>query len=258
MVLPAGVARALAREAAERETLLLLRPLSQREGAAEVLGLRDSSLFRAAEDLLKRARDLLGLEEERALLEGGLDPLAEERFSLGLLDLVEEARELGAKDARFLAERLAPGERPEGPEVVLPSARDRAARAAAELLGEVRRELAALEVSGGIEMIRAVRRVRHRLLPSWSQDLAASAYFSGFVEEAWRRGMGLVWVLAEEPSCPEAVCRANAAEGYRPPGVWFSSGVFGPPAHPGCRCAVLPAMGSGESEERVSSAGVAG
>ncbi len=244
---------------AEREVPLSL-PFSERQGPPEVLALRDSSLFRAGEDILRRSRELLGLEEERALLQGQLDSLAEERFAWGLLDLVEETRRLGGKDAAFLAEEAGVGKVGALPTPALPSARELALGASTRLMAEIRKDLEATGPSGEPGMIRAMRRGRHRLLPAWSQDLASSAYFAGFVEEAWSRGMGLVWVVGTEGSCPGGVCRANAAEGPRAPGVRFASGAWGPPAHPGCRCALLPVtpgVGGGETDD-FSNAGVRG
>ena len=47
------------------------------------------------------------------------------------------------------------------------------------------------------------------------------------------------WVVADADACP--VCKANAAEGPIPLSAVFQSGDLTVPAHPRCRCAVLPA-----------------
>ena len=63
--------------------------------------------------------------------------------------------------------------------------------------------------------------------------------------DAWEQlGVERVrWQAHEEPRCPEGRCRTNAAEGVIDLGSDFPSGDRVPPAHPGCTCTVVPALG---------------
>jgi hypothetical protein len=46
------------------------------------------------------------------------------------------------------------------------------------------------------------------------------------------------WLTEDAQACP--TCLANEAQGPVPLGTPFSSGDTDIPAHPGCRCAVVP------------------
>jgi hypothetical protein len=56
---------------------------------------------------------------------------------------------------------------------------------------------------------------------------------------ATQNGLLVQWVTDGEHPCP--VCVRNSADDPRLPGIPFSSGDTSVPAHPNCRCAVLPA-----------------
>ncbi|HEX2028520.1 MAG TPA: hypothetical protein VHF25_11035, partial [Nitriliruptorales bacterium] len=63
------------------------------------------------------------------------------------------------------------------------------------------------------------------------------------VHDGWGAGgvTARVWVLGDEPRCPENRCRSNASEGPVALDREFPSGHLVPPAHPGSTCTVAPA-----------------
>lgn len=73
-------------------------------------------------------------------------------------------------------------------------------------------------------------------------DAANRAFSLGILGHATRSEVSVVWDLAgNEQPCSE--CDDNAlAEGQRPGDV-FPTGHLSPPAHPGCRCVVVPVTG---------------
>ena len=70
-------------------------------------------------------------------------------------------------------------------------------------------------------------------------DAANRAFSLGILGHSTRSDVSVVWDLAEnEQPCPE--CDDNALAEDQRPGDAFPTGHLSPPAHPGCRCVVVP------------------
>ncbi len=93
-----------------------------------------------------------------------------------------------------------------------------------ERIGEVFRDLKGPVVEGVVE---------EHLTRIYS-DGAEDAWLELGVEET-------VWLVGDEPRCPENRCRTNANEGPVELGEDYPSGHRVPPAHSGCTCVLVPA-----------------
>lgn len=62
------------------------------------------------------------------------------------------------------------------------------------------------------------------------------------LQDLWRASgvESRVWVVGEEPRCPENRCQLNAEQSPVALDEQFPSGDFVPPAHPGCTCTIAP------------------
>jgi hypothetical protein len=114
---------------------------------------------------------------------------------------------------------------------------------ASTVVALIRRRLGELEVTIGPEVgadrigaaYREWRGVRVERLVG---DFALEAFSAGIVAAA-DRASGLRWkVGGAAPACPD--CDDNALAGMVGPGESFPTGHRYPPAHPGCRCLVVP------------------
>ena len=67
--------------------------------------------------------------------------------------------------------------------------------------------------------------------------------YSEGAEDAWLELNvdKVVWLVGDEPRCPENRCKSNGAEGPVELGGEFPSGHRVPPAHSGCTCVLAPA-----------------
>lgn len=83
----------------------------------------------------------------------------------------------------------------------------------------------------------AFRQWRARHLPVAVGDAVLAVFAAAFVA-CMPGGMRLRWVPSEGSRCP--ACTSNAVVAPRPAGDEFPSGHLHPPAHPGCRCVLLP------------------
>jgi len=84
----------------------------------------------------------------------------------------------------------------------------------------------------------AYREWRGERIERLAGDYALGAFSSGVLAAAGR-GVGSRWVLAGSgTACAD--CDDNALAGNVPPGEDFPTGHRHPPAHPGCRCLVVP------------------
>jgi hypothetical protein len=190
-------------------------------------------------DVLDRARrHKRGRVELEALLGDG----ASEAFLAGLGDPYVLAAAAGAQ---MWAEMS-------GAQTVEPNSSDVADRLetqVAELLEmrrvKVREALEAHDRSGSdpgelVDMMRAVyRELRATTVPEMAADIAAGAFNSGTAVAAgsdsrWR------WV-PDNGGLPCADAEDNALEGPVACGQPFPTGDTLPPAHPGCRCILVPA-----------------
>jgi len=75
------------------------------------------------------------------------------------------------------------------------------------------------------------------------EPLARHYSHAAFVQGAFAavaEGSALRWVVDDETPCPD--CDDNALAGPTPKGEEFPTGQSHPPAHPGCRCVLVPAL----------------
>ncbi|MGH9122551.1 MAG: hypothetical protein ACRDYC_11530, partial [Acidimicrobiales bacterium] len=120
---------------------------------------------------------------------------------------------------------------------------------AEEVAGQLRTRLeAALDEHRGEDYAALAEAVSpaFREWKSDKADLMASEYAAAaFALGTWRavpRTSTLRWVVEDVAgACPD--CDDNALAGALPRGEVFPTGQLRPPAHPGCRCLLVPAPG---------------
>ncbi len=102
----------------------------------------------------------------------------------------------------------------------------------------LRRRLDAGEISDAAERIGAAyREWRGERIERLAEDSAVEAFSKGVLAGAGRRSVR--WSRSEVgPGCAD--CEDNGLAGSVAPGEAFPTGHRHPPAHPGCRCLVLP------------------
>ncbi len=102
----------------------------------------------------------------------------------------------------------------------------------------LRRRLDAGEISDAAERIGAAyREWRGERIERLAEDSAVEAFSKGVLVGAGRRSVR--WSRSEVgPGCAD--CEDNGLAGSVAPGEAFPTGHRHPPAHPGCRCLVLP------------------
>lgn len=210
--------------------------------ATDPLSLREAGLQAIREEMLRRVVKALQGEEELYLssFRAGASGMLALR---GALERVKDALaggfyfgfSVGSTDARYLAGEAGEGE-PARSGVV--DAEEVALGAAAAFVGEVGTAVQRASTEG--ELVEAFSRLRTEWAPRFAEGAAVRAYSAGVLAGAAARGLSVVWVLADEDDCPGESCRANAAAGSVIPGASFPSGHDSPPAHPGCRCSVVP------------------
>ena len=217
--------------------------LQRREGAMANL---ESSLTRKLKralqdeqnDLLDRLRGLRGEITSVKLL-----PASEahmERYSKAAMPLVAQAAVAGAA---FAADVLGKEDEKVGKEQDLA---DLAGRAAESIVEPLRRRLEqAVDSHGGddqqvlVESLGAAyREWKSQRIERVAGD-ALSAAFSRGTWNAVPEGSPLRWVADDiDGPCPD--CDDDALAGSTPKGESFPTGQPHPPAHPGCRCLLVP------------------
>lgn len=146
------------------------------------------------------------------------------------------AVELGAKDNRTLRNRLGRAGALDDANALMRTA----------LIGQLRDRLERSIVDGAgdneaiTKRIRAVyREWKTQHIDSQLDDVFRFAHGGGVAVTA-EPGTPMVWTIdPSEPACPD--CEDNSLSGAVPAGEPFPTGDTAAPAHPGCRCLVLPA-----------------
>lgn len=110
---------------------------------------------------------------------------------------------------------------------------------AATIVALLRRRLEGAEIPDAAERIGAAyREWRGERIERLTEDRAVEAFDAGVLAGA-ARAKGLRWVRSQAgPGCAD--CEDNALAGDVVPGEEFPTGHRYPPAHPGCRCLVVP------------------
>lgn len=117
---------------------------------------------------------------------------------------------------------------------------------AEEVVGRIVEQLAAPASAGQEDPARLVgaafREWKGERVDQLVGDAANRAFSLGILGHSTRSEVPVVWDLAEnEQPCPE--CDDNALAEDQRPGAAFPTGHLSPPAHPGCRCVVVPVAG---------------
>ncbi|MDA8295230.1 MAG: DivIVA domain-containing protein [Actinomycetota bacterium] len=115
-----------------------------------------------------------------------------------------------------------------------------------EVVGRIVEQLAAPASAGQEDPARLVgaafREWKGERVDQLVGDAANRAFSLGILGHSMRSEVPVVWDLAEnEQPCPE--CDDNALAEDQRPGAAFPTGHLSPPAHPGCRCVVVPVAG---------------
>jgi DivIVA domain-containing protein len=116
------------------------------------------------------------------------------------------------------------------------------ARVAEELVGPVRERMAKVIEEGGPDMadrLNSTYREARGRIDRVVGDAATETVSRAFVA-ANAAGTPVRWVV-DDPDGPCPDCDDNALAGPTPLGQVFPTGQVSPPAHPGCRCLLVPA-----------------
>jgi DivIVA domain-containing protein len=214
---------------------------------AAALAARDEALGPIVPAMARRLKRALQDDQNRLLdrLRQGTgewndDLLAEEDAQRALY---AKAAASGVRDAiaagNALARSLSGGRQPKSsspdPRTVDVIADD----LAATIVALLRRRLEGAEIPDAAERIGAAyREWRGERIERLTEDRAIEAFDAGVLAGA-ARSKGLRWVRSESgPGCAD--CEDNALAGDVPMGEEFPTGHRYPPAHPGCRCLVVP------------------
>jgi hypothetical protein len=189
-------------------------------------------------DLLDRLRGLRSSQKAVAVVLPAAAAHAA-RFRDASRPFLGEAQMAGAA---FIAS-LVPGVRP----IEHPAGLDRAAEELAEAVVEpLRRRLEAVLAAGeGDEPIvlaeavgAAYREWKTKRVELVAADQVAAAFAAG-AYAATPSGTKLRWLVEDtDGPCPD--CDDNVLAGEQPKGEPFPTGQRHPPAHPGCRCLLIP------------------
>jgi DivIVA domain-containing protein len=192
-------------------------------------------------DLLDRLRSLKAEPTAASLLPNEAEQIA--RYAEAAQPMVEQAATAGVS---FAGQILDPGHRghPHPPAVA-----DLAKDAASTIVQSLRRRLEhALLVSAGDEQHvligafgAAYREWKSERIERVAGDVLAAAFARGTWHAA-PEGTPLRWIVDDtDGPCPD--CDDDALAGNLPKGEAFPTGQPHPPAHPGCRCLLVPVKG---------------
>jgi DivIVA domain-containing protein len=192
-------------------------------------------------DLLDRLRSLRGEPSAERLLPNVTDQVA--RYADAAQPLVEQAAAAGVTFANRVLDRT--NRRAAHP----PEVSDLAQDAATTIVESLRRRLEhALSVSAGDEqavLVEALgagyREWKSERIERVAGDVLAAAFSRGTWHEA-PDGTLLRWIVDDtDGPCPD--CDDDVLAGNLPKGEAFPTGQPYPPAHPGCRCLLVPVTG---------------
>ncbi|HEX5268130.1 MAG TPA: DivIVA domain-containing protein [Acidimicrobiales bacterium] len=218
---------------------------------APLLDMRNRMLGSVHERLARRLKRTLQddqnemLDRVRAAGRGGAGPLLPEEtehrgsYATAVGPLMEEAFRAGT----LFAAEVFPGASPQ------PDGRNGAVAdaLATELVVQLRARLTALfEAPDGGEAedlaegaSAAYRAWKGERVESLAMDYVVDSFTAG-VLAAVPGGTRLRWVVDDDTPCPD--CDDNALAGPTTAGESFPTGQQHPPAHPGCRCLLAPAL----------------
>lgn len=191
-------------------------------------------------DLLDRLRSLRGEPTADRLLPNLPDQIA--RYAAAAQPLVDDAAAAGVAFAAHTVPRK--GRSPAAPPVA-----DLAKDGATTIVESLRRRLEhAISASAGDEQTvlveslgAAYREWKSERIERITGDVLAAAFARG----TWHQvpdGTPLRWIVEDtDGPCPD--CDDDALAGALPKGEAFPTGQPYPPAHPGCRCLLVPVTG---------------
>ncbi len=170
-------------------------------------------------------------------------PSAEEQFRR----MRDTARPLLMDAARAGARFAGASESPSSDEVAATVGSVLASAVVEPLRARLERQLPATEVEAAdadssqlSEAVSAAyRQWRAQELEPLARHYAADAFARGAFA-AYAEGAGLRWVVDDEGPCPD--CDDNQLAGTVTKGESYPTGQAHPPAHPGCRCLLVPAV----------------
>jgi hypothetical protein len=130
-----------------------------------------------------------------------------------------------------------------------PAVSDLAKDAASTIVESLRRRLEhALSVSAGDEqhvLVEALGAGYREWKSERIERVAGDVLCAAFARGTWHEvpdGVGLRWIVDDtDGPCPD--CDDDALAGNLPKGEAFPTGQPHPPAHPGCRCLLVPVTG---------------
>ncbi|MGH3471057.1 MAG: hypothetical protein ACRDPG_03300, partial [Nocardioidaceae bacterium] len=192
-------------------------------------------------DLLDRLRGLRGEPTAASLLPDRTEQVA--RYTRAARPLVERAATSGVA---FGAEQVGT-ETPRGQDEVAPAVIDLAEEAASTIVEALRRRLEkALGANVGEEqavLVEALGSAYREWKSERIERIAGDVLSASFSRGTWHAvpaGTPLRWVVEDtDGPCPD--CDDDALAGGLPKGEAFPTGQAHPPAHPGCRCLLVPA-----------------
>ena len=213
---------------------------------AQLLGARDAALSAPRSTLARKVKRTLQDEQNRLLdvIRAGKDVAAilldDERalqtvIAAAAVDPIRDAAHAGRN---FAADRgiSSPSKLSDAAVMALAEA------LAGQIATPVRRRLEAAGTSEDpvAEVSAAFREWRGSRLDRVIGDVSLDAFSAAVVAAS---GSGAIrWVASGSPNpCPD--CADNALEGAVSAGATFPTGQSHPPAHAGCRCAVVPVLG---------------
>jgi DivIVA domain-containing protein len=192
-------------------------------------------------DLLDRLRSLKEEPTAARLLPNEAEQIA--RYAEAAQPMVEEAAAAGVTFASQTLDRKHQGH------AHAPAVSDLAKDAASTIVESLRRRLEhALSVSAGDEqhvLVEALgvgyREWKSERIERVAGDVLCAAFARGTWHEA-PDGARLRWIVDDtDGPCPD--CDDDALAGNLPKGEAFPTGQPYPPAHPGCRCLLVPVTG---------------
>jgi DivIVA domain-containing protein len=192
-------------------------------------------------DLLDRLRSLKGEPTAAGLLSNEAEQTA--RYAEAAQPMIEEAAAAGVTFAGQILDGA--HRRP----AHAPAVSDLAKDAAATIVESLRRRLEhALSVSAGDEqhvLVEALGAGYREWKSERIERVAGDVLSAAFARGTWHEvpdGTPLRWIVDDtDGPCPD--CDDDALAGNLPKGEAFPTGQPHPPAHPGCRCLLVPVTG---------------
>ncbi|MDQ3980488.1 MAG: hypothetical protein M3314_13195, partial [Actinomycetota bacterium] len=222
----------------------------------------DESARTRRDELLEPSESTLVRQLKRALQDEQnevLDQLRRQRRPTALSVLPPSDRQLSRfrdmalpplTDAVRAGARFAAGSQPTpdpGPDLAFVVASALASAVVEPLRSRLERQLPATDAEGGSadpaqlsEVVSAAyRQWRAQELEPLARHHAADAFARGAFA-AYPDGIALRWVVDDEAPCPD--CDDNELAASVTKGESYPTGQVHPPAHPGCRCLLVPAV----------------